>query len=154
MNEKAFSEKLRRLLNEQGIRSVNLQNISSEPSCPDTNLLDSNSGREGFFELKVLRPDENRIHFQAGQTKWLYEREEAGGVAGLITLVLPRKKSQTPLLVCVRGKTARKIELSEIRGAEDILKLERMDKFSIPFPSGELGNAFRFFLNTHPCSPV
>jgi len=154
MDEKAFSAKLRKILSHQGIRSMNLQNINSEHGCPDTNLLDTASGVDGFFELKVLRSDEKRIRFMPGQSSWLFDRETNGGVAGLVVLVLPRERDQKPVIVCVRGRTARILEQVRVESAEDILKHEKMEKFSCPFPSGQLGANFRMFINLHPCSPI
>lgn len=154
MDEKTFSSKLRKILSTQGIVSMNLQNISSEYGCPDTNLLDTVSGRDGFFELKVLRSGDKRIKFQPGQTEWLHSRETSGGVAGLIVLVLPRKNTQKPVVVCVRGRTARIIERVQVESPEDILKHEKLEKFSCPFPSGEMGRKIRAYMNLHPCAPI
>lgn len=151
MTEKEFSRKFRKLLEEKGIFSVNLQEISSEPSCPDTLLLDSLSGVSGLFELKILRKGESRISFQTGQTQWLREWEEKGGISGVV-IFFPLSGE----ILAAFGGISERIERARgVQSAEGLSRsLPRGVHFTLGLLSSGLSDRFRAFLHEHPNSPL
>ncbi len=159
MDEKTFSKKLRKGLLEQGLPSVNLQNITSEPACPDLNILDAESGIEGFFELKVLR--DGQVEFRPGQVLWLSSREKAGGISGVITLF--PGASGVGKILCLRGREASSLEKARGSSLESLREAPRPPGegflYLIPSPGPGwgfpgLGEALRAFLRSHPNSPA